>query len=229
MVVETATQCRGVVRTYSASGRPLLFGPSQTRNMPTAKSKLRPRLIAAAILLWAAAGGAQQIHRVYLSFLHLPSAGFTDAWCDDVAGAILFPVIAAACIVWLKRHWKLSTTRPPLWRERRELRFVLYCFAILQLAQPLLAVFAAAVWAACNPCSPSWRTIFWQNFHAFRLVYPAVGIAIILYDRRRLLRDRKDAGECLNCGYDLRATPDRCPECGTIPPNHPLSPSHPHA
>jgi hypothetical protein len=39
---------------------------------------------------------------------------------------------------------------------------------------------------------------------------------------RRVERDRRfAAGCCMRCGYDLRATPEKCPECGAVPSRAP--------
>ncbi|MGD0769861.1 MAG: hypothetical protein ABSB42_16885 [Tepidisphaeraceae bacterium] len=55
----------------------------------------------------------------------------------------------------------------------------------------------------------------------FPLWFPAILFGlfpVILFFRRRRGKMRSSVGFCAMCGYDLRATPDRCPECGTIPP-----------
>jgi hypothetical protein len=64
------------------------------------------------------------------------------------------------------------------------------------------------------PPTPFWRVgaPFW-TIVAVTLVVPAARVA-------HALRGRSKAAarphQCQTCGYDLRATPGRCPECGTV-------------
>jgi hypothetical protein len=55
----------------------------------------------------------------------------------------------------------------------------------------------------------------WQLVLLFTIL-PAV--RFFNWRRRRLLAHRLRAGLCPNCGYDMRATPDQCPECGRSVP-----------
>jgi hypothetical protein len=57
----------------------------------------------------------------------------------------------------------------------------------------------------------SWDTPHWKLAVLFAL--PLVWRA---RNRYRRWDAERSAGKCARCNYDLRATPDRCPECGTL-------------
>jgi hypothetical protein len=72
----------------------------------------------------------------------------------------------------------------------------------------------------------------WGNFgfgyendgRSRRLTIPYYALTLLpgvfaLWLSRRMLRKRSSASVCPSCGYDLRATPDRCPECGKEVPH----------
>ena len=51
---------------------------------------------------------------------------------------------------------------------------------------------------------------------AFLFALPMAWYVLRTGHRRRLRDERRSRGLCIECGYDLRASPQRCPECGTI-------------
>jgi hypothetical protein len=50
----------------------------------------------------------------------------------------------------------------------------------------------------------------------WQLLLPALATPLVIAAHIARRRRGVRAGLCPSCGYDLRASPDRCPECGTF-------------
>jgi hypothetical protein len=64
-----------------------------------------------------------------------------------------------------------------------------------------------------------------KNYESFLVLIPlwlpllllwGAGALFRHWARRFLREERRRARVCTACGYDLRATPERCPECGVV-------------
>ena len=61
------------------------------------------------------------------------------------------------------------------------------------------------------------RSGFWMlAIPYWALAFPSAAAAAWAIRARRTRSAREKAGHCAACGYDLRASPGRCPECGAI-------------
>jgi hypothetical protein len=70
----------------------------------------------------------------------------------------------------------------------------------------------------CYPADDASRLsciVPWWSIAVAGMLLPALALRRLL--EVRLWHRRSRAGLCPACGYDLRASPDRCPECGTVP------------
>jgi hypothetical protein len=138
-----------------------------------------------------------------------------------ILSALSLLLCLATAVLWVRcnerfytSHVSSLTNGPARW----EIVYIRDSFVVrksLKLFKPPPTTLPkGAVWAGISQATVYAQLSYWELL-AFFAVLPAFWVVRYMRDRRKLMRSNR--GACPSCDYDLRATPDRCPECGTIP------------
>ena len=155
----------------------------------------------------------------------------------NLLAALSLVLFVAACVMWVRGYfvgdawdWPTPTGRAGVDSCRGSLsmgRVDVPPAALATIPRGHLFTSKPADRAAAERLTPAWSFAGFAVVRAhvggmsatelrvpYWLLVLATGVPPAVHLHRRS-RAAKRAGTCPRCGYDLRATPDRCPECGT--------------
>jgi len=103
-------------------------------------------------------------------------------------------------------HWETPYVSVPASSRSRFLARGRFAYVVFVKTDNVVSVPSGAV----GNVTSDLYVPFWELAATFALIPAAWAV-------RRSLARRPSPGLCTVCGYDLRATPQRCPECGNVP------------
>ena len=131
-----------------------------------------------------------------------------------MAGLSIILLVAAACMSLVDDPERPVSAEALLEADRRE------TFTVQESMQPVPGtayVWPGHLYGDPNPMPPKSDPRWWRdNYDAWVVPHRVLASVTAALPLLWLVRARRARGLCPACGYDLRASPDRCLECGTI-------------
>jgi len=155
-----------------------------------------------------------RLHGGWLGYFHSNNQWYESMAYAAMDGSLAWCLFSSELKRRRRERDRIAST-PVHWKDRIEVRVAINVFAIMLLLAVPFAVIDAVFRVRSDPFR---STTFWHEFEFSSFIAWGIAAALIGYDRRRVRQDLRTFGNtmCIKCGYDLFATPERCPECGTI-------------